>query len=91
MTADTALRLSKPFDLSDGFWSNLQKDYETAITKDEIAATRARSLAAMRSVGSPRRRGCRGSGRRCRLRGALAPFTFSSSSGYLTDILPVKS
>lgn len=37
VTADTALRLSKAFGLSDGFWTNLQKDYETAVAKDELA------------------------------------------------------
>jgi addiction module HigA family antidote len=37
ITTDTALRLSKAFGLSDSFWTNLQKDYETAIAKEELA------------------------------------------------------
>lgn len=37
VTTDTALRLSKAFGLSDSFWTNLQKDYETAIAKEELA------------------------------------------------------
>jgi antitoxin HigA-1 len=36
ITADTGLRLSCYFGLSDGFWTGLQDDYERAITKDKL-------------------------------------------------------
>jgi len=36
ITADTGLRLSRAFGLSDDFWVSLQKDYETARAKDEL-------------------------------------------------------
>ena len=39
VTADTGLRLSRFFGMSDGFWIGLQADYEAAITKDALAAT----------------------------------------------------
>ena len=38
ITPDTALRLSKFFGTSDGFWIGLQADYDAATTKDEIAS-----------------------------------------------------
>jgi antitoxin HigA-1 len=37
VTVDTALRLSRFFGMSDGFWSGLQIDYDTAIAKDALA------------------------------------------------------
>ena len=37
VTVDTALRLSRFFGLSDGFWIGLQTDYDTAIVKDALA------------------------------------------------------
>ena len=37
VTVDTALRLSRFFGLSDGFWIGLQTDYDTAITKELLA------------------------------------------------------
>ena len=37
VTVDTALRLSRFFGLSDGFWIGLQIDYDTAIAKDALA------------------------------------------------------
>ena len=37
VTVDTALRLSRFFSLSDGFWIGLQTDYDTAIAKDVLA------------------------------------------------------
>ena len=37
VTVDTALRLSRFFGLSDGFWIGLQTDYDTAIAKDALA------------------------------------------------------
>ncbi|MBT2333875.1 HigA family addiction module antidote protein [Variovorax paradoxus] len=36
VTADTGLRLSRAFGLSDGFWVGLQKDFETATAKDAL-------------------------------------------------------
>ena len=37
VTVDTALRLSRFFGLSDGFWIGLQTDYDTAIAKNALA------------------------------------------------------
>lgn len=37
ITADTALRLAKFFDMSEGYWLNLQKRYELEAAKDEMA------------------------------------------------------
>ncbi|MGC4125243.1 HigA family addiction module antitoxin [Enterobacter sp.] len=37
VTADTALRLSRFFGLSDSFWLGLQMDYDAAMTRDAIA------------------------------------------------------
>ena len=37
VTVDTALRLSRFFNLTDGFWIGLQTDYDTAIAKDALA------------------------------------------------------
>ena len=42
ITADTGLRLSRFFGMSDGFWVGLQLDYDTAMTKDALADTLAR-------------------------------------------------
>lgn len=36
ITADTALRLAKYFDLSETFWLNLQMKYNLEITKDKL-------------------------------------------------------
>ena len=36
VTADTGLRLSKFFGMSDGFWVGLQLDYDAAQTKDKM-------------------------------------------------------
>jgi len=36
ITTDTALRLSKYFDLSENFWLNLQTRYNLEITKDKL-------------------------------------------------------
>jgi addiction module HigA family antidote len=38
ITADTALRLSKAFGLSDMFWLNLQARYEADMLRDKLAA-----------------------------------------------------
>ncbi len=37
ITADTALRLSRFFGLSDGFWVNLQARYDLEMAKDRLA------------------------------------------------------
>ena len=37
VTVDTALRLSRFFGTSEGFWSGLQMDYDTAIAKYTLA------------------------------------------------------
>jgi len=37
VTADTGLRLSRYFGLSDGFWERLQVDYDLAIAKDSMS------------------------------------------------------
>jgi antitoxin HigA-1 len=37
ITADTGLRLSKFFGMSEGFWVGLQLDYDAAQTKDRMA------------------------------------------------------
>jgi addiction module HigA family antidote len=36
VTADTGLRLSRFFGLSDGFWTGLQVDYDAAMTKEAM-------------------------------------------------------
>jgi addiction module HigA family antidote len=47
ITTDTALRLSKAFGLSDSFWTNLQKDYETAIARKSLRKSSQRSSSSM--------------------------------------------
>lgn len=42
VTADTGLRLSRFFGLSDGFWTGLQLDYDAAMTKAAMAKTLAK-------------------------------------------------
>ena len=37
ITADTALRLAKYFDMSPQFWLGLQMDYDLDVAKDQIA------------------------------------------------------
>jgi len=39
VTADTGLRLSRFFGMSDGFWIGLQVDYDAARAKDAFAKT----------------------------------------------------
>ena len=39
VTADTGLRLSRFFDMSDAFWIGLQMDYDAAKAKDSLAKT----------------------------------------------------
>ena len=57
VTADTGLRLSRFFGMSDGFWTGLQMDHDAAQTKDALAKTLAKitpwtdhSLAAQQQV-----------------------------------------
>jgi addiction module HigA family antidote len=38
ISADTALRLSRYFGMSDGFWMNLQSHYDIEIEKDRLRA-----------------------------------------------------
>lgn len=37
ITADTALRLARAFDLSDSYWVNLQSRYDLEVEKDRLA------------------------------------------------------
>jgi addiction module HigA family antidote len=41
VTVDTALRLSRFFGLSDGFWIGLQVDHDLAVTRDGMSAALA--------------------------------------------------
>ncbi|HLR28465.1 MAG TPA: hypothetical protein VK086_07215 [Ruania sp.] len=36
ITADTALRLSRFFGMSEGFWTGMQADYERELAKNRI-------------------------------------------------------
>lgn len=42
ITADTGLRLSRFFGMSDHFWTGLQMDYDAATTKDSLSKTLAK-------------------------------------------------
>ena len=42
ITIDTALRLSRFFGMSEGFWIGLQMDYDAARAKDALAPTLAK-------------------------------------------------
>lgn len=42
VTADTGLRLSRFFNVSEGFWVGLQMDYDAAIAKDLLEKTLAK-------------------------------------------------
>lgn len=39
VTADTALRLSRYFGMSEGYWMNAQKHYEIEVEKDRLGST----------------------------------------------------
>lgn len=39
ITADTGLRLSRYFGMSEGFWTGLQDDYDGALIKDKLGDT----------------------------------------------------
>jgi addiction module HigA family antidote len=39
ISADTALRLSRYFGMSDGFWMNLQGHYDLEVEKDRLVET----------------------------------------------------
>jgi len=39
ISADTALRLSRYFGMSDGFWLNLQAHYDLEVEKDRLGET----------------------------------------------------
>lgn len=51
VTADTALRLSRYFGMSEGYWMNAQKHYELEVEKDRLGAAldRIRPRAAISS------------------------------------------
>ncbi|MGH8499353.1 MAG: HigA family addiction module antitoxin [Methylococcales bacterium] len=42
ITADTGLRLSRFFGMSEGFWIGLQMDYDAALAKQALAKTLAK-------------------------------------------------
>ena len=42
VTADTGLRLSRFFGMSESFWIGLQMDYDAALAKDALAKTLAK-------------------------------------------------
>jgi addiction module HigA family antidote len=42
ITADTGLRLSRFFGMSEGFWMGLQLDYDAALAKDALTDTLAK-------------------------------------------------
>ena len=42
ITADTGLRLSRFFGMSEGFWTGLQLDYDAALAKDALTDTLAK-------------------------------------------------
>lgn len=42
ITADTGLRLSQFFAMSDGLWGGMQSDHDAAIAMDELAETLSR-------------------------------------------------
>ena len=42
VTADTGLRLSRFFGMSEGFWTGLQLDYDAALAKDALTETLAK-------------------------------------------------
>jgi addiction module HigA family antidote len=52
VTADTGLRLSRFFGMSDTFWTGLQMDYDAARAKDSLSGT----LAGIKPWPRPRRR-----------------------------------
>ena len=47
VTADTALRLARYFNMSPQFWLGLQMDYDLDIAEDEIGERRDREVAVM--------------------------------------------
>lgn len=51
VTADTALRLSRYFGMSEGYWMNAQKHYELEIEKDRIGPV-LENIHPIRAVGS---------------------------------------
>src|SRR3954453_22832621 len=44
ITADTALRLARPFGTSADFWMNIQKDYELTLTRQKLLKTIERQV-----------------------------------------------
>ena len=50
VTADTALRLSRFFGTSAGFWLGLQKDYELDVAEDELGDRLEREVRTLASI-----------------------------------------
>ena len=50
VTADTALRLSRYFGLSDRFWINLQARYDLEVQKDRLAGRLEREVRVYRAA-----------------------------------------
>ncbi len=53
VTADTGLRLSRFFDMSEGFWIGLQMDYDAAGAKDSLGKILAK-IKPWKSAGASR-------------------------------------
>jgi addiction module HigA family antidote len=50
ITADTALRLSRYFDMSPQFWLGLQMDYDLDVAEDELAERLEKEVQTYQSV-----------------------------------------
>lgn len=50
ISADTALRLSRYFEMSERFWMNLQSRYDLEVEKDRLGARLDREVHAMKAV-----------------------------------------
>jgi addiction module HigA family antidote len=51
ITADTALRLARYFDLSPRFWLNLQNQYDLEVEEDRLGDRLAAEVATLRRTG----------------------------------------
>ena len=51
ITADTALRLSRFFGMSDRFWINLQTRYDLEIEKDRLGSRLVNEVETLKEVG----------------------------------------
>ena len=50
ITADTALRLSRYFGMTEQFWMNLQSHYDLEVAKDAIASTLDREVSTLKAA-----------------------------------------